>query len=170
MPTGPKPKPKAVAKRDGTRKDRINENEPEPERGRPKMPKHIKGLEYGSQAWEWICDELDAMHVLSLADALIIETTCMTYQALMESHLLCMTKGREVIGYNEDGEEVKYTRAPWDIAYRDYAGQMSTALGNLGLSPTSRTRLSVPTTGKKDPSKLENKRKPVLFNPNQKIG
>lgn len=141
MVRGRKPKPtqfKVITGNPGKRP--LNEAEPEPRQGWPDMPAHFEDREYAVQMWEWCCEELDAMNVLSTADAAILEIIALDYALMREAEemvqqfgIACTTK--------KDGKVTSVYQSPYLSAANSAKRRLHVMLAEMGLSPTSRTRI-----------------------------
>jgi len=150
---GRKPKPAAgqIAAGDpskrGVHKLRARaEAEPKAARGLPACPSHLKGV--ARKAWKFWSDELQAMHLDSRPDAMMLEGCCVSYATYVELHELIETQGKLVAKKERNPQtgqmEVVDVRAHPGLHIRDRAlMQMRAFCCEFGLSPVSRARLSV---------------------------
>lgn len=148
---GPAPTPTAVlALRGSWRANRPNE--PEPPKDRPPMPKHLSDAQ--KVIWRRVCKVLEQMRLLSIADAYLIERYCVFFcrwrdcEAYVAKHgvsypiksddpsyyVAKLPAGGAVIGFVEHPQLTESHRL--DAALKQIEGQ-------LGLSPSARTRLYV---------------------------
>jgi P27 family predicted phage terminase small subunit len=145
--SGPLPKPKKIAKVDGTHKSRIQTTlQDKVQGGAPPMPRHVLENDYAAAFWAWITAQIGpkGLDLLSLSDQKILEVVAGVYQAMRECEEKCRKLGRTVEIYDDDGELASCKRAPWDIGYRDYSLQLSKLLNELALTPTARARYAIP--------------------------
>ena len=120
----------------GTRKDRINMDEPKPKKGSPVMP-------------DWLCDEakeewfklipiLEDMKVLTEADGVMLATLCQNYVRAKQCERVLDEKGLTFTtpnGYVQQRPETSLAHKYWAIVIRCAA--------HFGLSPAERSRLHV---------------------------
>ena len=117
-------KPTALRELHGTIKDhpgRQNHSQPVPTRGIGQAPKHFD--EAHSEVWDEIVGQMYA-GVLGEADRLALETLC-----------------RLVIEMRTDFTEMTAAKLT----------QMSNLLGRFGMTPSDRTKISIPKGEKKNP-------------------
>jgi len=129
--SGRKPLPSAVKRARGTyKKDPQRENllEPKLEPGRPPKPDIVTGDAVASEMWDWLCGMLSEMKVLTLADRLIVQQIAIneSVNRKLASKLL---HGELTVA---ESQMYKFTST---TAVR--------LLGEVGLTPSSRSRLKV---------------------------
>lgn len=98
MVRGRKPRPTAVAEASGAfRKDpqRRNHDEPQPTKGRPEIPASLKSDKVATRAWNDLCDKLQDMGVLTVADVFVLEKLSM-----LESFLDLCWREKELATFN----------------------------------------------------------------------
>jgi P27 family predicted phage terminase small subunit len=159
---GRKPKPIAqqIAEGDprkiGKKKlQRMLEAGPQAARGLPKCPRHLRGR--ARAAWNYWREELIAMQLDSRPDAMMLEGACVNYAKAVQADLLVLAGGvtlEEPIIDPETGEQkgVKIKRNPADVVSNRAWGLVKAFCSEFGLSPVSRTRL---TLEKRDDGKSE---------------
>lgn len=124
--------------------DRI-EAEPEPARGLPPCPPHLKGV--AQKAWEFWSAELRAMNLDSRPDAMMLEGACVSYETFVKMHQKITEQG-ELVAKKERNPttgqmEVVDVRPHPGLAIRDRAlALLRSFCSEFGLSPVSRARLS----------------------------
>lgn len=122
MINAPKPKPSAYKNLCGNPGKRaINHSEPMPTNGAPVCPDWMP--EDGRHEWDRIVPELDRLGMLTKIDGAVLEGHCATYS--------------EFVRGVKSGEPLKAT----------LLGQMRIFCAELGLTPSSRSRLSAPQKG-----------------------
>ena len=145
---GRKRKSSAVAERDGSyniNPQRRNLSEPKPNRGFPEMPLTVSSCEVASRQWEWVCGQLDAMGILTVADLVLVELFCVTYSDFYLSWQRVRTEGTTVEGQRGP------VRNPVMLDYHKYKELLARLLAEMGLTPSSRTRLHANKDDEKDP-------------------
>lgn len=152
-PTGRGPgaprKPSALKDLEGTtRKDRTNPNEPKPvmlEATTP-VPAWLKGDRQATAAWEAVLPMLVGMRVATIADQLSIGLLCEAMGRFLACRDVVRKKGRTYtvkmgtgsIAYRER-PEVRMMETAWQ--------QVRGIMGEFGLTPSARTRVSTTDPG-----------------------
>lgn len=133
---GPAPTPTHLRVVRGDRKDRINTAEPKPKKQKPRCPDWLS--DEAKAVWRRTTKQLDAMDILFAADTDIIAAyanAVVNYQRATElvDRSGVLVKGRR------DGVVTN----PAVRVQRDSAQLIRQLAGELGLTPSSRSRLSV---------------------------
>ena len=133
---GRKPKPTALKQLAGNPGKRpLNPAEPKPERGAPEAPEHLK--DEARKAWDWLCDTLKRLGLLAKSDVAIMSLYCDTWAEYVKAR-------QEVEQYRFLMISPK-TGNPFVNPLLNVEAilkkQLLQYLSELGLSPTSRTRL-----------------------------
>lgn len=141
---GRPPVPTKVKEMRGTlRKHRVQQNEPAPKSEIPGMPDILDRL--GRQEWRRIVPLLDELSLLSRIDRAALTGYCQAY-----SEFWRMERDIQQFGYTQLSDKGWEAPRP-QVAIRDAAlKRMHQYLREFGLSPSSRTRLSVPEKEEKD--------------------
>lgn len=114
-----RPTPTALKKLAGNPGKRpFNDCEPMPHKGAPKCPDWMTGD--ALVEWRRIVPELDRLGVLTAVDGAVLEAHCLTYG--------------EIVSTVKAGEPLKAA----------LLGQMRAYAAELGLSPASRAKLTIP--------------------------
>lgn len=133
---GPKPLPTHLKVMQGTRSDRVNLAEPKPKKAPPRCPAWLSPE--AKTVWRRLTAQLKTMGMLYAADEDIIAAyanAVVTYQKatkLVEEHGLLIPGRRDDLVTN-----------PAVRIQRDAAQLIRQLAGELGLTPSSRSRLSV---------------------------
>lgn len=141
---GTKPQPTAIKKARGTRKDRINLDEPEPPSLSVSTPppdrfkKHVRQ----KQLWVYFLKLFSEMRILSVADQAAMEELVyhkwMSERAEEEVRL----KGEVIVQVNKAKQEY-YIENPWlNIKYKS-SDRVTKLLTQFGLTPSSRSSVKV---------------------------
>lgn len=140
MPAGRKPTPTRLKVLAGTdRPDRINPNEPEPERGIPKIPAHVKGR--SRDAWKELAPLLDRMGVLTMPDGKALELLCDAYSDYRDACEVIRMAGTTYSTTTQQGDTM-YRPRP-EVAMRDGAWKrVMDGLRDFGCTPSSRSKVS----------------------------
>lgn len=149
MPKGRRPKPSHLRMVEGNRGRRpLNENEPQPKKGRPKIPTHLSVR--ARSAWKFVAELLDNMGVLTEADSLALERLCETYVEIVEAQELIEKKGRVYKTHNEAGE-IMWRSHPAVKQLQDADRRFRAYLIEFGLTPAARSKVQTSGGKKKDP-------------------
>ena len=141
---GKKPKPTKLKLLHGERnKDRINKKEPKPKPIAPKMPKWLD--EYAKEEWKRIVPELKSLGLLTQIDLAALAGYCDAFGRMREM----------IEAINEHG--IIYTAESGHTQQNAYASILKNAKSEVlryaaefGMTPSSRTRISVDTDNDKD--------------------
>jgi len=122
---GPAPQPtKLRILRGNPGKRKINKNEPKPTNGEPPMPSWLPAE--GKTAWRWIVRELAPIGVVTLADEAALTATCEAWARYVKASKR----------YHRSGCPRSEKIARFALT------QVRQFLGEFGLTPSARTRLS----------------------------
>ena len=126
----------------------INTTEPAPRRGVPRCPAHLPAR--AKVLWKSLGRELDRMGVLTMADGLAFEMLCDAYAVYREAREVIAAQGATYLSGTEVGGMMVRARPEVAIA-ADAWRRTSSMLTAFGLSPASRTKVSVVGPGSVDP-------------------
>lgn len=154
--SGPPPKPTALRAITGDTRRQAKapgDHEPKPARERPPRPGHLR--ETAVVAWDDLCELLDGMGVLTVADGYALEMLVEAYadwrdaRAMIELH--GMTQPKWMI--DPEGEVcVAGIVARPEVGMADKAWRRFHAmLCEFGLTPAARTRVKVKPAEQEDP-------------------
>lgn len=138
MTRGRKPKPTAVKDASGAHRKnpkRRNNEEPRPPEGRPSCPDWIKTDKTAKAHWDWLCDTLDEMNILSKADFAVVALTANTYARWRELD--------KVVKNGNVSAASGRTSTPQAQNVHKYAERYIKLISELGLTPSSRSRIKV---------------------------
>ena len=139
---GRKPKPTAVKEGQNSfqrHPERRNAGEPQAKRGRPVKPAHIETSEVASMQWDELCDTLDELNILTTADRSLLALYCQTYAEWMKLQQHVAEHGATI--FNDKGNA---SQSPEAIQVHRYADRLLKMMAELGLTPSSRSRLVAP--------------------------
>jgi len=145
---GRKPLASAIKEQSGAfAKDpqRRNKSEPQAKRGRPAMPELVYADETAADKWRHTCDVLDEMGVLTTADMDLLAAYCLDYS--MFCKLWEHVKGGQVSSMDDKG---RLSVTPEANQFHKYADRLLKRQAELGLTPSSRSRLHVSGDTKQD--------------------
>ncbi|MCL5502103.1 phage terminase small subunit P27 family [Escherichia coli] len=142
--------------RDNPSKRPINKDEPKPPKGVPPTPKHFD--KQGKYWFKRMAEELDVVGVLSELDARALE---LLVEAYTEYRHHCETLEREGYTYavysEDDGDErkereIRMIKAhPAAIMKADAWKRLRAMLAEFGMTPASRSKVSIKKPGEVDP-------------------
>jgi len=140
---GRKPKPTAAKKASGiTRKDRLNEDEPQPD---PRVPTCPKGLgELARAEWKRVAAEMAELGMLTNLDRAALAGYCRAYETMVRAEESVQAY------YKEHGTQIMQTEKGGlmqhpGIGIANRASEiMDRFAGSLGLNPSARTRIRAP--------------------------
>lgn len=142
---GPPPTPSRLTELKGNpSKKKLTGSEPEPARGAPRPPADLKGEALAE--WGRIVPELDRLGLLTKVDRAYLVAYCEAWSAFNSAREALAEYGPLVAG--RDGGLVKNPAAQ---VMRDAADMMLKFGSRFGLSPSDRTRLSVPSAAEDGP-------------------
>ena len=132
-------KPKAVELKvlSDPRADRVNAREPKHARALPKAPDYFHDDDVALAAWDAIVRQLDALGVISESDSAVIELYCVTYSRYRKA-LTELTHDNSLTVIT-DGGNVKAN--PVATIAAQASAQLQSLLSELGLTPSSRSRV-----------------------------
>ena len=148
MVRGRKPLSSAVKEASGAfAKDpqRRNREEPKPKLSDPKIPDHVEADPVAKSRWFWVCDQLREMSLLHATDQGLIAGYCLDYSMMLS--LWEVIKGGQVSDMDEKGRS---KLKPEANQFHSYSDRCLKREAELGLTPSSRSRLSAPQTEKED--------------------
>lgn len=142
---GRKPKPTKLKLLDGeTHQDRINRNEPQPLTNGTTCPKHLTPA--AKQEWKRIYPELRRMGLISKVDRVALAAYCEAYALWVEYKQIVADKGalyKTALG--------NVITSPALSVMNKALEQMHKYLTEFGMTPASRSRISVEITDSDDP-------------------
>ena len=125
----------------------INKNEPKPPSGVPPIPKHFNKQE---KYWfKRIGEELDAMGVMSSMDAKALE---LLIEAYTEYRQHCDTLDESGYTYTTESEGGTLIKAhPVAAMKADAWKRIRAMLGEFGMTPAARSKVTINTPAEEDP-------------------
>jgi P27 family predicted phage terminase small subunit len=149
MAKGRKPIATAIKEASGAfAKDpqRRNKSEPEAKRGWPNAPDHVKSDAVAFECWMNVCTTLDELAILTTADQCLMALYCSTYSQWL--WLAETVKDGNCRDINVQGNA---TTTPEAQQVHKYADRLLKMMSELGLTPSSRSRLHVKKDEETDP-------------------
>ena len=145
---GPKPKPKAINDLKGDPgKRRRYQKEIEAPEGFPEMPDYPAFDEAAQDEWHYVCNMLNEMQMLSVADKGMIENHCISYSRWRKAVEEIMTGDGAVIINGKDNYKAN---SPWCNEANQMQKFTNDFYKSFGLTPVSRASLSIKQDKKKD--------------------
>jgi P27 family predicted phage terminase small subunit len=124
---------------------RRNADEPKPKLGRPRIPDAVEADPTAKSRWHWVCDQLESMNLLAVTDQGLIAGYCLDYSMMLA--LWDTIKGGNVSDMDEKG---RTKLKPEANQFHTYSDRILKREAELGLTPSSRSRLKAPQTEKED--------------------
>jgi P27 family predicted phage terminase small subunit len=143
MGRGRKAEPTPLKILKGTRKDRVNAEEPMPPAALPECPECLDS--FGRAEWGRIVPQLEAMGVLAEVDGAALALYCAAYSQWVQADMEIGIYGLLVdtgMGGVKANPAVAMARAA--------RAQMHSLLTEFGATPASRSKVKVRDEGKKD--------------------
>ena len=138
MRTGRKPKPTALRRHEGNPGKRgFNADEPVPPPGCPDCPPHLSRP--AQEEWDRLGPELARMGVLTLADRAAFAAYCQAWARWVEAEERLKTLPAMVRTPNGHVQQ-----NPWLAVANKQLELMGRYMTELGLTPASRSRITVP--------------------------
>ncbi len=138
---GRKPIPTSLKKLKGTlQKCRSNKNEPRPEVCEPEIPGWI--CDQAGEVWRELSPQLYKAGVLTKLDALALGLLCQHHVLYMWSKGIVEKESLLIETIDSNGNRVKRANPALKIMMQS-ADQLTALLREFGLTPSSRTRVSV---------------------------
>jgi P27 family predicted phage terminase small subunit len=141
---GPRPAPTALKLIRGTRKDRINNDEPIPQHGTVEPPRALS--DEAQEVWDYAIAQLDAMRIISKADRDVLACYCEAVVTHRKATKL-LDKSPVLI----QGHRGVLVRNPAIAMQRDAANLIRQFAGEFGFSPSARSTIHQGATNA-DPS------------------
>ena len=124
---------------------RRNAKEPKPKLGRPKIPDAVEDDPVAKSRWYWVCEQLESMNLLAVTDQGLIAGYCLDYSMMLS--LWEVIKGGQVSDMDEKG---RTKLKPEANQFHTYSDRILKREAELGLTPSSRSRLKAPQTEEED--------------------
>ena len=145
---GPPPKPTALKLLQGRAGKRaLNKKEPKPKAKRPKVPAHLSPK--AKTAFRNVCDLLEDMGVLTIADGLALEMMCDAYSEWRDLRK-AIEKEPTYETTSTSGDKVIKARPEVAMA-SDAWKRVKSMAAEFGLTASSRTKLQVTEPEEVDP-------------------
>lgn len=126
----------------------INKREPKPAAERPKCPAHLSPK--AKTAFKNVCDLLEGMGVLTIADGLALEMMCDAYAEWRDLRKIIDTEGATYKVIGTSGDEMVKARP--EVAMASDAWKRVKAMASeFGLTAASRTKLQTAEPESVDP-------------------
>jgi P27 family predicted phage terminase small subunit len=144
---GPAPKPTALRELAGTdRPDKLTPNEPKPKAKNttPPVPGHLSAA--AKKEWRRVAKELHGLGLLTSIDRTALAAYCETFVTWVEALAKCREMG--LIVKSPNGFPIQN---PYLSVASQAEKRMRGWLGEFGMTPSSRTRISVDAQEEADP-------------------
>lgn len=137
---GPKPIPTVVKiARGNPGKRALNHDFPEPRHEAPPVPEVLTGR--AKQHWDFLVAQLAEIGTLAITDGGLLSAYSMALAQLEECHAAIDRDGLVITLRNDKGEVKSVQASPHVKLARSLMANIKSMASELGLSPTSRTRL-----------------------------
>ena len=147
MPGGRPPKPTRLKELTGNPGKRaLNKAEPRPSAKRPGCPAHIQGE--ARKEWNRITKQLLEMGVLTQVDRAALAAYCQCWERWVQAEEAMREPGFRMITTTDNGYPVV---SPWLNVANAAMKQMLRFLTEFGMTPSSRSRVTVTTEQEADP-------------------
>ena len=123
-----------------SRPDRANPHEPTPHRTQPRPPRHLSAD--ARKAWRQFADLLDDMGVLTVADAVALESLCECYAEIVRLRAALAARGADTYETMTTTGGLKVQPYPEVAMIGDADRRLRAWLGLFGLTPADRARVS----------------------------
>jgi P27 family predicted phage terminase small subunit len=143
---GRKPKPTKLKILEGTRKDRINKNEPKPDSAIIPCPEYLREDEIAYEEWNRIVPELYKLGLLTNIDRTVLELYCSQYSMYRKALREVEEKGITTTNIR-NGDKAH----PATQIVRESAKLIKAFAVEFGLTPSSRGRIQLPSGDNEDP-------------------
>jgi P27 family predicted phage terminase small subunit len=146
---GRKPLPSALHEASGAyakNPQRRNREEPKPTAGIPEKPDIVANDQVASACWDRVCKKLIDMGTMTIADEDLLTIYCLDWSQLV--WLQEVLREGNVTEVNGNGNRVS---SPEAANYHKYAARIQKAQVELGLTPSSRSRIRAPQAEENDP-------------------
>lgn len=145
MPGGRPPKPTKLKELTGNPGRRpLNKNEPQPNQKRPPCPKHLVGE--ARKEWNRMAKQLFDLGLLTEVDRAALAAYCQAWARWIEAEEKLRTNGMVVM--TDKGYPV--LSPYWSVANQSMK-QMKSFLTEFGMTPASRSRVTVNKEDEADP-------------------
>jgi P27 family predicted phage terminase small subunit len=148
--SGPRPEPtklKLIKGNPGKRA--LNRNEPEPPKGVPAPPEELCAR--AKQEWYVFARLIDDMGIMTLGDGYALARMCEVYAELLRVEQFLRDEGCVVESVTRDGG-LLYRARPEVGIRSDCETKFKAYLQEFGLTPSSRSKIQVPSGSKKKDS------------------
>lgn len=143
---GPQPKPTALKLVEGVRPSRVNQDEPQmpPLAGTPEPPEWLS--EVAAAYWRDLAPQMVPTGVLTAADLHGFAVLCEAFDLHQRAAMILNGDGEEIVNQGERGK-VRHVAL---TVLRDSAATIRSWSQEFGLTPSARSRISVPTPDRAD--------------------
>lgn len=125
--------------------ERRNADEPKARLGRPSCPDAVALDPAAKARWEWVCSQLESMNLLAVTDEGLIAGYCLDYSMMLA--LWEVIKGGQVSDMDDKG---RTKLKPEANQFHTYSDRLLKREAELGLTPSSRSRLRAPQSEPED--------------------
>ena len=142
---GPAPTPTNIVRLRGNPGKRpLSKEEPQPRRSRPSCPRWLKGE--ARKEWNRVVPELDRLGLLTVVDRAALVTYCQAWARWVDAEANIEQYGSVLKAKKSEYFQV----SPYITISKQSALLVKAFCQEFGLTPASRTRISVPEPPKED--------------------
>lgn len=157
MPRGRIPKPTNLKILEGNPGKRpLNQHEPKPKPIRPKCPRWLD--KEAKRMWKDLAPELERLGLLTIIDGAALAAACQRWSTFVDCEQIIQEQGynMEVFRYDKQGNEIgSYIQQRPEVSIgRQALADFRAFCTEFGMTPASRSRISVEDNSKKNSSKL----------------
>lgn len=134
----------------------LNKNEPKPKAKRPKVPSHLSPK--AKTAFRNVCDLLEDMGVLTIADGMALEMMCDAYSEWRDLRKIIDKHGSTYVTTGTSGDEVVKARPEVAMA-SDAWKRVKAMMAEYGMTAASRTKVQTTEPEAEDPLEAYRKRR-----------
>lgn len=163
---GPAPAPSILKYvRGNPSKEKLNDNEPTPDLVEDSIQPPDGLPERALQKWHEAVRVLRAMRVLTEADTETLARYCRLWERFMVNYEKALQLGEEITHFEKDPNapdkmRIKWTQiAPWTTQYRTLGRELLRYEQEFGLTPSSRSQVTIHGNKDDDPLKAFGKKR-----------
>ena len=127
---------------------RQNKQAPKVNHALPLMPEMFETLEHATAKWNQLTEQLSTLGVLAETDGDLLEQYCVSYQLFRDAFVKVQETGLALDESTQHGTTTK--RNPYCGELHKHMDRLSKLMAEMGLTPSSRTKLIATPPGEED--------------------